>query len=79
MIEANVGNVERLVRLALGILMFSWAWSQSGMNAVDWFELLVSIALVLNGVFSRCYLWYVLEINTCRDGDKNCQPQSSCP
>jgi len=38
----------------------------------------VSLALILNGVFSRCYLWYILEINTSGEGE-DCRPQSSCP
>ena len=79
MIERNLGNVERVVRLALGVLLLTWAWGQSGMNAVDWFVFVVAIALILNGVFSRCYLWYLLDINTCEAGDENCQRDVSCP
>ena len=79
MIERNLGNAERVVRLLLGLLMFGWLLQQSGMTAVEWFVALVAIALVLNGIFSRCYLWYLLEINTCQGRDHDCQPGSTCP
>lgn len=79
MIERNLGNVERAVRLALGVLLFAWAWGQSAMNAVDWFVVVIAMALILNGIFSRCYFWYLLDINTCESDDQNCQRDVSCP
>jgi len=79
MIERNLGNAERLVRLLFGILMLVWATQQVKMNVVDWFVVIMAIALVLNGIFSRCYLWYVLDINTCGNPDGDCQPDSTYP
>lgn len=79
MIERNLGNAERLVRLLSGILMLTWASQQVHMNVVDWFVVIVAVALVLNGIFSRCYLWYVLDINTCSNADGECQPDSTYP
>jgi hypothetical protein len=70
MIEKNLGNVERLIRLVAGILFAGWAVTQSSLNGVEWFVVVVSSFLILNGVFSRCYLWYVLDINTA-DVDKS--------
>ena len=64
MIERNLGNVERVLRLMAGLLLLAWACSRPGMNGIDWFVLLMSVALILNGVFQRCYLWFVLDINT---------------
>jgi hypothetical protein len=79
MIDRNIGNLERVLRLAMGIALAVWAYSQSALNAVDWFVVVVSIALVLNGIFSRCYLWYFLDINTAGRGQKDCQPDYTCP
>ena len=70
MIERNLGNVERLVRLSLGIIFAAWALSQPQLNAVEWFVSAISLALILNGIFSRCYLWFILELDSskgCRD------------
>ncbi len=70
MIERNLGNTERVLRLLFGIVFATWSVTQANMNVVEWFVALVSLALILNGIFSRCYLWYILDVNThkpCRD------------
>jgi hypothetical protein len=36
---------------------------------VEWFVIVISVALILNGLFSRCYLWYVLDFSTCKRPD----------
>ena len=79
MIDRNIGNVERLLRLAMGMALAIWAYQQNALNAVEWFVVVVSVALVLNGIFSRCYLWYVLDIDTSSRGERNCQPDYTCP
>jgi hypothetical protein len=68
MIERNLGNAERVIRLLLGLSFGGWALAQSPMNIVEWFVIAVSLALIFNGIFSRCYLWYILDVNT---GDKH--------
>lgn len=77
MIERNLGNIERVTRLLLGLVFAAWAFSQPAMNAIEWFVTFVSLALVLNGIFSRCYVWYVLDINT-RDRDSKLPPTTVC-
>ena len=75
MIERNLGNIERLLRLAAGLLLGAWAITATQMNAIEWFVVLISLFLILNGVFSRCYLWYVLDINSCdANTDEGCSP-----
>ena len=78
MIERNLGNLERIVRLLFGLGLFGWAFNQAAMNTVEWFVVVIAIALVMNGIFSRCYLWYVLDLNTCQRGDPDCYPDSAC-
>ena len=78
-IEQNLGNIERVVRLLAGVAFAIWAVSQPALNGIEWFVTVVAIALILNGVFGRCYLWYVLDLNTCERGDKNCEGSSTCP
>lgn len=64
MIERNLGNMERLIRLLFGLGFAAWAIAQPTLNGVEWFVTIISLALILNGIFSRCYLWYLLEVNT---------------
>lgn len=64
MIERNLGNIERVIRLLLGVAFLAWSITRPSLNGVDWFVMLIATALILNGVFSRCYLWYVLDLNT---------------
>lgn len=78
MIERNLGNIERLVRLAIGILFLAWSLSQPALLFTEYFVMVVAAALILNGVFSRCYLWYLLDINTCERNEKNCEARPDC-
>lgn len=77
MIEKNLGNAERIVRLLMGICFGIWTMQQPSMNGIDWLVMIVSLALVLNGVFSRCYLWYILDRNSAID-QGNRQKTGAC-
>ena len=81
MIERNLGNLERVVRLLFGLSLFAWASQRPEMNPVEWFVIVIATALMLNGIFSRCYLWFLFDINSCGrgDGEKDCYPDSTCP
>ena len=70
MIAKNLGNAERIVRLFAGIGLFIWILAQPDVNAMEVFIAVVSLCLVLNGIFSRCYLWYVLELDTRHDSQE---------
>lgn len=76
-IERNLGNVERIIRLALGGLLLWLAVTSPALNGIEWFVAIISTALILNGAFSRCYLWYVLDINTSGKRSGNCYPEAS--
>lgn len=71
MIDRNVGNLERVVRLLIGLVFAVWAISQPYLNGIEWFVIIVSVMLMLNGIFSRCYLWYLLDIDTSGDDGSN--------
>jgi hypothetical protein len=64
MIERNLGNIERVVRLLLGLAFGGWALMQPQLNGVEWLVIMVSLLLILNGIFSRCYVWFLLDLNT---------------
>ena len=67
MIEKNIGNAERLLRLAFGLMLGVWFFTRPGLNGIEIFVGIISVMLILNGIFSRCYLWYVLDIDTTSD------------
>ncbi|MGB5325473.1 MAG: DUF2892 domain-containing protein [Pseudomonadales bacterium] len=64
MIEKNLGNIERVCRLALASLFALWLTGQPSMGLVEWFVATVAMMLMLNGIFSRCYFWFVLDLDT---------------
>ncbi|MEH6587131.1 MAG: DUF2892 domain-containing protein [Halioglobus sp.] len=76
-IERNLGNVERVIRLALGGCLLWLAVTSPSLNGIEWFVGIISTALILNGVFSRCYLWYVLDIDTSGKPSGSCLPEAS--
>ena len=78
MIERNLGNAERVLRLIFGLMFAAWAISQPFLNGVEWFVIVISIALMRNGIFSRCYLWYVLDLNTYQGDDENRVGRTAC-
>lgn len=75
MIERNLGNIERVIRLFAGLLFGAWSISQPSLNAVEWFVMIISTFLILNGIFSRCYLWYVLDIDTSHTQGNDCRAE----
>jgi hypothetical protein len=78
MIEKNLGNIERIVRALMGLGLIIWAVVfQASMPLVEWFALIIATMLLLNGIFSRCFIWYVLDINSCKNsGDGQvCDPR----
>lgn len=77
MIERNIGNAERIVRFCFGLIFGFWALTQPAMNTfVEWFVIVVAVSLMLNGIFSRCYLWYLLDVNT-SEKTARCSPSNS--
>jgi hypothetical protein len=75
MIERNLGNIERLMRLIAGILLGAWAITSPQMHALEWLVLVGATMLFLNGIFSRCYLWNLLGITSCDQNlNKRCSP-----
>ena len=73
MIEKNLGNIERVIRLAFGIGLAILAFSQPQLSPVEIFTLVIALFLVLNGVFSRCFLWRALGINTLKPHPSECR------
>lgn len=77
MIERNLGNLERVTRLLAGVALLIWALLQGSLNGIEWFVIAMTAALIFNGLFSRCYLWYILDIDT-RNGKAQDPDRTFC-
>jgi hypothetical protein len=64
MIEQNLGNLERVVRLILGAALVAFAIMAPTLSLTEMFVGFIGLTLVLNGIFSRCYVWYIFDLNT---------------
>ena len=65
MIDRNIGLAERIVRLALGVLLIGWVVTGGVFGAAQAVALLAAFALLWNSIFARCYLWKWLGISSC--------------
>lgn len=61
----NVGNIERIVRVVIGLAIIIW-----GFYAKNWWGAIGIIPLV-TGLIGWCPLYALLRINTCSLKDKN--------
>ena len=69
--EQNLGLIERAIRLVLGLVLGTWVVTRPELGAAEWVALLAASFLVLNGIFGRCYLWLLLDLNTCEQREKS--------
>lgn len=72
MIKRNLGTVERAVRLLLALVLAGWLIAREQHDLLSLLAGLAVAALLLNAIFSRCYLWALLGIDTCRRDDDQC-------
>ena len=69
--EQNLGLIERAIRLLLGFGLGIWVYMQPALGMSEWVALLAASFLILNGIFGRCYLWLLFDVNTCEPRDKS--------
>jgi hypothetical protein len=60
MIKKNVGNLDRIARIVLGVTMLG-----CGIYSGNWWGA-IGIVLILTGIFSRCGLYTLFGITTCK-------------
>ncbi len=79
MINRNLGTMERLLRLAGAVLLAGWLLARGSHDILSVVAGIAALALFANAVFSRCYLWALLGINSCDPEDEHCgaPPQGS--
>ncbi len=74
MINRNVGTLERLIRLGLGLVLVFAVLQAPAFGVLQGVSLVAAFALFWNSIFGRCYLWKWLGITSC--DDNNC---ADCP
>ena len=67
MIYRNLGLIERILRLALGVALLIWIAGAAAFGPAQAAAALAALALFWNSIFARCYLWKWLGLNTCTD------------
>ena len=60
--KANVGNIDRIIRIALGLALLAWA--VTGGPVWAW----IGVVPLATGLFKFCPLYTLMGFNTCRSG-----------
>jgi hypothetical protein len=79
MINRNLGTFERVLRLVGAVLLTGWLFARGSHDILSVVAGVAALALFANAIFSRCYLWALLGINSCNPEDEHCgaPPQGS--
>jgi len=79
MINRNLGRLERTLRLVIAVLLTGWLLTRGSHDILSVVAGVAALALFANAIFSRCYLWALLGINSCDPEDEHCgaPPQGS--
>ncbi|MFL2771722.1 MAG: DUF2892 domain-containing protein [Rhodospirillaceae bacterium] len=68
--EANVGAVDRLIRIVFGLVLLAVPFSN--FLGSDWIgqllagvAVIIGLSVILSGILARCFIYKALGINTC--------------
>ncbi len=64
MFKTNVGGIDRVIRILLGIALLAWWFFAPGMG-LRWVPLVLGLVALGTGLMSTCPLYSLLGINTC--------------
>ncbi|MCX7888986.1 MAG: DUF2892 domain-containing protein [Rhodobacteraceae bacterium] len=64
MFKTNVGTVDRVLRILLGIALIAWFFIDQGQGFWHWAKLAGVVPLV-TGLFGTCPVYSILGISTC--------------
>lgn len=59
--KQNVGDMDRIIRFALGALLIAIGYFQ-----MMWWLVIVGVVVVLTGVFRRCGAYALFGVSTCK-------------
>ncbi len=61
----NIGKLDRILRLVLGVVLILAALTAGGMGIWEWLLLLAGAAMLLTALTRRCPAYSLFGINTC--------------
>ncbi|MCB2110818.1 MAG: DUF2892 domain-containing protein [Defluviimonas sp.] len=64
MFKTNVGDIDRTLRLFLGLALIAWWYFSSG-TGLNWLPLVLGIVALGTGLMRTCPLYSLLGLNTC--------------
>lgn len=64
--KCNVGSVDRIVRVILGLALLALGFFVLSAGALKWVLVVVGAAALITGLAGRCGLYVPLKINTCK-------------
>lgn len=62
--KVNVGMVDRVLRIALGVGLLVWFFVDQGSGLWHWAKL-IGVVPLMTGLMSSCPLYSILGISTC--------------
>lgn len=64
MFKTNVGSIDRVLRIIVGIALIAWWYFAPGMG-LRWLPLVLGIVAIATGFMSTCPAYSILGISTC--------------
>ena len=64
MFATNVGGIDRILRIAVGLALIAWFFMDQGTGFWHWAKL-IGIVPLATGLMSSCPLYSILGLNTC--------------
>jgi hypothetical protein len=64
MLSNNVGGIDRILRIVVGLALIAWFFVDQGTGFWHWAKL-IGIVPLATGLMGSCALYSVLGINTC--------------
>jgi len=64
MFKTNVGGIDRILRIVVGVALLAWWFLAPGMS-LRWLLLVLGLVALATGLMSTCPLYSILGISTC--------------
>ena len=64
MLKTNVGGIDKILRIAVGLALIVWFFMDQGTGFWHWAKL-IGIVPVLTGLMGSCPLYSMLGLSTC--------------